>query len=660
MNSAGLAFRGNSSESIRNINFDSEHSYFRSESNEGNFLGLVKLLASQNADLAEHIDKCQKVGKAGRRNQLTFLSNNFVSKSLFVIRKYLVRSIVNDIERCGGQFGLMMDGSQDISCKEQISVVIRYVNEANNIVERTVLFMNAKSTSGEALYGLLQTRLTEIGLSLHNAVGCSFDGASNMRAEYEGVISYIKRNDNSNCLYTWCFSHRFNLCMKSAIGSSPQVKKVLHWAEESAKIFRSSYIKMNVWTEVANATPHYNSHRKLKLIGTTRWSSNQDAVDSIIRDETSLYVLIKALVKICNLGNLNGASLINASDNLNAWIRYDHIVTTYVLQKVFAQVSSTTKYLQTCGLNILEGVTSLRACIQKLEVCAKSLDDYIQKAEKLVENTNLLLSQDHEIRTLECDCIIRIPPEEEKLNQILQIKIEFHEFILNLEHAINGKILEQFNQTESIYSEMLFLDPQHARRNIACDANSIRIDKLCEVNKIPKEDTTHELKQFTSEFIKYTNRSQSVSVLNENYDGLDDDESDDELTLLIENDSDLEETNASVNSDTVQLMQRRTCYCIECILKYICSNEDRMKTYGNIFKLYKFVGTLPSTQVKCERDFSGLKLTKTRLRSSLSDKSLEDLMIISVESAMFKNVALDDVIDEIIETSSRISNYMRQ
>lgn len=105
-------------------------------------------------------------------------------------------------------------------------------------------------------------------------------------------------------------------------------------------------------------------------------------------------------------------------------------------------------------------------------------------------------------------------------------------------------------------------------------------------------------------------------------------------------------------------MNGKKCGCIECILKYICSNEERMKTYAIILKLYKYVATLPSTQVKCERDFSKLKLTKTRLRSSLCEKTLENLIIISTESGMFENVDLNDIIDEIVASSSRISTYV--
>lgn len=155
---------------------------------------------------------------------------------------------------------------------------------------------------------MLRTALTDVGLSLSN-------GAANMRSEVVGVNAYIQEN-NVNCIYIWCLSHRYNLVVKVATNNSARVKCILKIAEDSAKLFQSSYIKMNVWVEVAKAVPNFNSEKRLKLIGTTRWSSKQYAVDSIIGGEMNLYVLIKALLKICSLKNLDGESLANACAKL--------------------------------------------------------------------------------------------------------------------------------------------------------------------------------------------------------------------------------------------------------------------------------------------------------------------------------------------------------
>lgn len=533
------------------------------------------------------------------------------------------------------------------------------------MVERTVGFFNVKNTSGEALYESVRWKLENIGLSLCNVVGCSFDGAANMKSEIKGVIAFIKKNDNPNCYFSWCLSHRFNLCVSSAVGISSKIKEVLSLAEDSAKIFRSSYKRMNVWVEVVRAVPNFNSSRRLKLIGKTRWSSKQDAMKSIIENETSLYVLIKALLKVCSLDNLDGDALVNASSNLNSWLQYDNVVVAFVLHNVFASVTPTTKSLQKMGANILDGVRALRSCKQQLQTCNEMLDDYIQQANLLVENTNFLLRNDKEIVDLDCDCCIDLPMEDEKAKKNSRIKNVFSKFIQKLLDQIDERVLLDFDESESIHHEMLLFDPLFAKETFSSDENLVRISQLCEINQISDENVAiHQLKQFTHEYIEYQNGSQSISFL-ANDDEIDDNDENEvayqnekEFPLLIESESDAEETHANLKSVRMHSMNGKKCYCIDCILKYICSNEERMIAYANILKIYKYVATLPSTQVKCERDFSKLKLTKTRLRSSLCEESLENLIIISTESGMFQNVNLDDVVDEIVASSSRVSAYM--
>lgn len=655
----GLSFHSHRNEGVKNINLDANQNYFRSEANEGNFIGIVKLMAGENPYLAKHLKNCQYNALNGVRNEPTFLSNSFITSTLFAIRKHLVRTIVNAIKRNGGQYGLLMDGSQDVSTKEQISIVVRYINDGNEIVEHTISFFNAKDTSGRALYERLRTIITDVGLSLENVIGCSFDGASNMRSDFCGVSSFL-REDNMYCIYIWCLSHRFNLAVKFATGRSRQIKCILKIAEDSAKMFRSSHIKMNVWVETAKTTPGFNSQIRLKLIGATRWSSKQDAVATIMNKEVNLFVLIKALIRICALRNLDGSSLANAVDNLNSWLDYRNVVSAFLLNKIFATIVPTTKYLQKADLNIVDGIHSLKECHQILKYVEENLSLHIQHAENFIGVTNNLIIKDEEIQSLDCEFKIRTPIETDKLGIIKEIETEFRCFIQTLQEQISDRILKQFEHSESIYKEINFLDQRNTGTYLS--ANELTsIKKLCEINKVNENIAMSELRQFTSDFSKYQKR-QYASIFNNNDFESGNDQCDDEenakINLLVEDQSDLDETRANLEFVNLHHMQKKKCYCFGCVLKYISVDEERMIKFGSIYSLYKYIATLPSTQVKCERDFSRMKATKIRLRSTLTDKSLENLMVISTGSDLFKNINLDDILDDIIESSSRLSLYM--
>lgn len=99
---------------MKDIVLDPGKKYYRTIVNEGNFIGMVKLMADENKILADHIEQCQQVSKDGRRNEFTFVSASFIKSAFSAIKKHIVEKIVNEIKRNGGQFGLLVDRCRDI------------------------------------------------------------------------------------------------------------------------------------------------------------------------------------------------------------------------------------------------------------------------------------------------------------------------------------------------------------------------------------------------------------------------------------------------------------------------------------------------------------------------------------------------------------------
>ena len=62
---------------------------------------------------------------------------------------------------------------------------------------------------------------------------------------------------------------------------------------------------------------------------------------------------------------------------------------------------------------------------------------------------------------------------------------------------------------------------------------------------------------------------------------------------------------------------------------YIMQYNLNSTAYSELYTVYNFLLSLAITQVECERSFSKLKLIKTMLRSSLSKKNLDSLMVMN-------------------------------
>lgn len=83
-----------------------------------------------------------------------------------------------------------------------------------------------------------------------------------------------------------------------------------------------------------------------------------------------------------------------------------------------------------------------------------------------------------------------------------------------------------------------------------------------------------------------------------------------------------------------------------------------MSAYPNLLVLYKILLSLPISNCSAERSMSRLKLIKTRLRSTMSDEKLNDLMILSSEKDILDNLDIDVIINRFANTSVQLSRYL--
>lgn len=78
-------------------------------------------------------------------------------------------------------FSVMADEAADISNKENLSVVIRFLDSTKTIGEKFVGFhFFEEGTTGQAIKQLILDAVTELGLSMDDCRGQCYDSAGNM------------------------------------------------------------------------------------------------------------------------------------------------------------------------------------------------------------------------------------------------------------------------------------------------------------------------------------------------------------------------------------------------------------------------------------------------------------------------------------------------
>ncbi|XP_013628198.1 PREDICTED: uncharacterized protein LOC106334457 [Brassica oleracea var. oleracea] len=105
----------------------------------------------------------------------------------------LVKSIIEEVDH--GIFGLLVDESADISHKEQMAVVLRFVDKNGTIKERFIGVVHVKETSSLTFKLAIDDLFAKYGLSLKNIRGQGYDGAIGASCKRQDVVKEKYREE---------------------------------------------------------------------------------------------------------------------------------------------------------------------------------------------------------------------------------------------------------------------------------------------------------------------------------------------------------------------------------------------------------------------------------------------------------------------------------
>jgi hypothetical protein len=110
----------------------------------------------------------------------------------------------------GDVFCLLVDESADVSDKEQMAVVLRYVDKYGVLKEILIGVVHVSETTALCLKSNIDKLFIKYKLSWKQVRGQGYDGVSNMRGEFNGLRALIMKENNS-AYYVHCFAHQLQL-----------------------------------------------------------------------------------------------------------------------------------------------------------------------------------------------------------------------------------------------------------------------------------------------------------------------------------------------------------------------------------------------------------------------------------------------------------------
>lgn len=196
----GLPFRGND-ELLRSAH-------------NGNYLGILELLAQFDPFLKDHL---QKFGQKGR-GRTSYLSSTICEEFIGLMGDRTKEAIATELQRAR-YFSVIVDSTPDMSHVDQLTFVFRFVSEKGKVIERFIGFEPIHSHTGSSLADCVMKMVIDMGLDLSNCRGQAHDKASNMSGKYNGQQAHLKKS-NPLIHYIPCAAHSLNLVGVNCVENS--------------------------------------------------------------------------------------------------------------------------------------------------------------------------------------------------------------------------------------------------------------------------------------------------------------------------------------------------------------------------------------------------------------------------------------------------------
>ena len=209
-----------------------------------------------------------------------YRSPTIINELIQLMAFQLLRRLLEDI-RSAGWYSIIADETRDVSGKEQLAISIRWVDASYNVNEDLVGFVEVAETDASTLTSAIKDVLLRMSLSLSQCVGQAYDGASNMAGYLTGVAKRIQ-DEEPRALFVHCMAHCLNLCLQDCASSCHCVREALALTSELSTLIRASPKRLGLFeriqSELAPNSPG------LKPLCPTRWTVRTAALNAVIKN----------------------------------------------------------------------------------------------------------------------------------------------------------------------------------------------------------------------------------------------------------------------------------------------------------------------------------------------------------------------------------------
>lgn len=646
-----IAFRGHREKSTETI--------------RGNYIDLVYLLAKYSPQMASYLNSLEAIKSRKTSSFLTWENQNHLINAIGQVIKDKIKKNLE----AARFFSLSMDTTFDLSRKEQVAIVCRYVDEnTGKVCERLIAIRECSSTKGASMFKIFQEVCEEYKLNWKELlVGQSYDGASNMSGDFNGLKAHIL-NQNSAAIFVWCCAHRLNLVVAEAAMSCINARDLFSIFENMFVFVCSSKGKVKLFEDNQKQMYPKEPVRRLKRVKTTRWMSHAsarevgvqkfDALAQTLTDITPIPLrVLNPADPTDKVTSAERAAATEASGYLKYILSERFVLTALMFTKVFNIIGPINKILQGVDIDLIVASGNIQKAISDLKKlrCDEAFKSLLEEKSKFIASKlnfefEPLPNPPKRRRKLMAGELARDDPVDDP---VAKFRVETYYGCLD---SIINQLDERFGDlTNGLFCDLaLFTD----RRILEVNGKPEALPKasfqyFCKVyGKFVNEN------QLTKEYVSFSKvypefkktvklpeklHSHWEDELNEqrDRDKSDDEKSEEAASSVDEVDNPVPVTEKDAPSNSGSL---------SAVLE-IMRTAGLKAVFPTLYTAIKIAVTIPVSSVTPERRFSKLGLVKNKLRTTMGSSRLEDLMLISCE----RDIIIDyDAVIAMFARKSRV------
>ncbi|BBG99398.1 Putative disease resistance TIR-NBS-LRR class protein, partial [Prunus dulcis] len=292
----------------------------------------------------DHDEKVKAVVLENAPGNLKLIAPSIQKDLVNSCAKETIDLILSDVK--DRYFSIMVDEARDVSIKEQMAMVLRYVNDKGQIIE-----------------------------SFSKLRGQGYDGASNMRGEFNGLKTKILR-EQPCAFYVHCFAHQLQLALVAVAKKNIDVNSFFTTANSLVNVVgasckRRDALRAQYQEELVRAFEDdclitgrgLNQETTLKRAGDTRWNSHYGTLISIISMFPSVVNVLQMIVD----DNPNDSS----GEAYKLWREiqsFEFVFHLFVMKAILGITNTLSLALQKKDQDIVSAMSLVKTCKENLQL----------------------------------------------------------------------------------------------------------------------------------------------------------------------------------------------------------------------------------------------------------------------------------------------------